>query len=260
MNWFDDNPVGATLGALCGVFVLSLIVIGVVWILPVGYRAPAGQGEGGSNAIELPVLADALPIENFLVVTERPLFSETRQPVIDVETDEDALAGDLADDQVETPEMLLTGVVITPSLRMATLRPADNDESLVAFEGQPLRGNYGSWQVTRIEPREVMMKSGRGEELQLSLQVHDAVIEAPPAPVPDTADEEANAESDELQAANDDEEPMTRAEEIRQRIAERREELKRAAEEGGQAPSISYQDAINSMVKKGARTREDQEQ
>jgi hypothetical protein len=44
---------------------------------------------------------------------------------------------------------------------------------------------------------------------------------------------------------------MTRAEEIRQRIAQRREELRRAAEEGGpppETPQISYKDAIQSLI------------
>ncbi len=44
---------------------------------------------------------------------------------------------------------------------------------------------------------------------------------------------------------------MSRAEEIRQRIAERREELRRAAEENeqvDQAEQMSYQQAIQAMV------------
>ena len=56
-----------------------------------------------------------------------------------------------------------------------------------------------------------------------------------------------------------DEPPLTRAEEIRQRIAQRREELRRAAEEGGPPPTtpqVNYREAIQSMI--GAR-RDDQE-
>ena len=67
------------------------------------------------------------------------------------------------------------------------------------------------------------------------------------------------AGSEEERQASD--QPMTRAEEIRQRIAERREELRRAAEEGGapedtRAPQMDYREAIQSMM----RGRERQEQ
>ena len=95
---------------------------------------------------------------------------------------------------------------------MVTLRQKDAGESLVAFEGQPLEGNYGSWHVSRIEPREITLSSGDGEEMQLALVVHDAQMAPPPKPEPATQGDNRQAAA----AAGDDEAPLSRAEEIRQ--------------------------------------------
>jgi hypothetical protein len=82
----------------------------------------------------------------------------------------------------------------------------------------------------------------------LDLQVHDVAIKEPPKPV-------VKAEPEpEGQKQGEDGEPLSRAEQIRQRIAERREELRQEQEEqqagsGGRKPS-TYQTAIRSMMNK----------
>jgi len=157
-------------------------------------------------------------------------------------------------EEVDAPDVELAGVIITPSLRMATLKEKGQEGSLVAFVGRPLEGDYGSWQITRIEPREVTLTSGEGKELQLKLQVHNAKIAAPPKNPDPTAESAESSESGEADAefAETDTQPLSRAEEIRQRIAERREELRRAAEaESEQSEAeVSYQQAIQNMIGK----------
>ena len=159
--------------------------------------------------------------------------------------------------EIEAPKVELAGVVITPSLRMATLRPEGEAASLVAFEGQPLEGNYGSWQVSRIGPRDVTLRSGSGEEVRLELQIHDAVITEPPKPEPKPGARQAAAAS-EQQAAEDA--PLSRADEIRQRIAERREELRRAAEEddGKAEEPADYRSAIQALMSRNKNQAEDE--
>jgi hypothetical protein len=150
---------------------------------------------------------------------------------------------------------------------MATLRPKDAGESLVAFEGQPLEGDFGSWHVSRIEPRRVTLASGSGEELKLSLEVHDQPITAPEKPVEKRADVAAADADDDSESARSDDQPLTRAEEIRQRIAERREELRRAAEkvedapaaEARQDPQTNYRSVIQSMISGNNRKRNNDE-
>ncbi len=260
MKWLEDNPMGLILAGISGALLLMLLAIGLLWIMPASSRQ-TGEGTGGDpDALNIPLLVDSQSIETYAVVTERPLFNESRQPQIDQDLlNEDSLAageGSLDEEQVDAPDVQLTGVVITPTIRMVTLKRKDDDEPLVAFEGKPLEGPYGSWQVAKIDAREVVLMSGEGEELQLSLQVHDTKIEAPDDSSPKVRGED---EAKELQAAIEDEEPLTRAEEIRQRIAERREELKRVAEENGERQGTSYQDAIKSMVERNRKPQAKQE-
>jgi hypothetical protein len=197
-------------------------------------------------------------MDAYAVVTERPVFNESRQPELGLDSEQDEL-GDLEENNVDAPELELAGVIITPSIRMVTLRQKEAGESLVAFEGQPLQGDYGSWHVSRIAPREITLASGDGEEMQLQLQVHDDQIAPPPKPKPEPGEADtrqaaaASAESDA---------PLSRAEEIRQRIQERREELRRAAEEAsedGSSESADYRTAIQSMINTTSRKGRDED-
>jgi len=266
---FQDNPLGLALAGACGIFLLVLIGLTAFSAWPLPTAGENADGAVDSGSIELPTLAESPPIENYYVITERPLFSETRQPSLDQDL-ELTDVGDLEEEDTDAPEVSLSGVIITPSVRMVTLRRKDNNESLVAFEGRPLEGDFGSWQVTQIAEREVTLTSGAGKELQLELQVHDEVIAAPDRPAPRRAREQANEADEELEPLAEDEtgEPLTRAEEIRQRIAERREELRRQAEEeqedGRSSAPASYQEAIQSMISRGrpkkpANENEDQQ-
>jgi hypothetical protein len=118
-----------------------------------------------------------------------------------------------------------------------------------------LTGEFTGWQVSEVKPRREVLKSNDGQSLALKLQVHDVAIKQPPKPPPaKTAQAEVGKKADE------DREPLSRAEQIRQRIAERREELRLEQEaqqaqsneqsEGGNrraAPS-AYQNAIRNMM------------
>ena len=87
-------------------------------------------------------------------------------------------------EDVEAPDVELAGVVITPDLRVATLRVKGEEASLLALEGQPLEGDFGSWRVSRVEPRSAVLESASGDQVRLELQIHDAIIDEPPKPRP----------------------------------------------------------------------------
>lgn len=257
ISWLDDNPIGRVLAGVCAAMVLVLLILVVIWTLPPSGRDADENAEQTAVSLDIPHLKAGEPIEDYAVITERPVFSESRQPEIMLDVGEDDM-DDLVETDVDAPEVELAGVVITPSVRMATLRPKEGDESLVAFEGKPLEGDYGSWQVSLIEPRKVTLRSGSGEEVHLDLQVHDAVIKEPPKPVVEEKSPESTAGGEQN---DEDEPPMTRAEEIRQRIAERREELRRAAEEGQDQESAKpadYSSAIQSMLKRKPNQADDE--
>ena len=266
----EDNPIGKTLLAICGGLILVSILLVVIWMLSPSGSLSDTDEENRVAGLELPELGVTEPIEKYAVITERPVFNESRLPVL--ELDDGDADEELQPEEIDAPEMELAGVIITPTLRMATLRAKDTPNSLVAFEGRPLEGNFGSWQISRIEPREVTLTSGDGEEMQLQLQIHDATIAEPPKPEVPAEENEQQRERELAVAQGDSDQPLSRAEEIRQRIAERREELRRAAEadeqddlqktsaQSGEKKQRSYQQAIQSMMgRQRQRESEDDE-
>lgn len=253
IKWFEGNPVAFALASASALLIVLSLLIGVVWSFPPKASVSDSGKEGSVAALDIPEIADSEPLETYAVITERPVFNQSRLPVIEEEVSEE----EEPEEEVEAPEVQLSGVIITPTLRMATLRSEELDESLVAFEGQPLEGNFGSWQVSQINAREVTLSSAAGESMQLRLEVHNAQIAAPPKMArPDKVEQEKPA----AEQQGENQEPLSRAEEIRQRIAQRREELRRAAEEkdADEQPEVDYRSAIQSMVNRDSR-REKQE-
>jgi hypothetical protein len=251
IRWLEGNPVGGVLAGIAGGLVVIALLLGVVWSLPPTGAEAETDAAGAGMGVEIPQLNEPGAIDQFAVVTERPVFNASRQPELPVDSGVEGGPG--PEETVDAPEVELAGVVITPSLRMVTLREKkEKGASLVAFEGQPLRGDYGSWHVSRIAPREITLASRDGEELQLKLEVHDAKIAPPPKLEPKAKPQVAAAADGEQGAeAGGEDQPMTRAEEIRQRIQERREELRRAAEEQKEAneeQAADYRKAIQSMM------------
>ncbi len=244
ISWLEDNPVGVALASVCGGLVVISILLAVVWTLPASSPSVGSEGENTVPDLELPELAANESIDKYAVITEHPVFNSTRLPEIELDL-ETAVDEDLLVEDVDAPDVQLTGIVITPSIRMAMLRQKGEKMSLVAFEGKPLEGDFGSWQVSRIDHREVTLSSGGGDKIQLKLEVHGVAIAEPPKSEPRTAE---NRQGNKTSAKPAKDQPLSRAEEIRQRIADRREELKRAAEEGKQAETVSYQQAIQAMM------------
>jgi hypothetical protein len=265
-RWLDENPLGVLLAAVASLLLILLLVLGVIWSLPPSAAPASGEGADSMLRVDIPELEGNEPIERYAVITERPLFNTDRQPYVAPQTDEGEEEEELVEEEIEAPAFQLAGVVITPSIRMATLRQEGQEESLVAFEGQPLEGNFGSWRISTIEPRAVKLSSARGDELELELEIHDTAMAAPARPVSDTDTEARGDEPGDTQ--RDSDQPLTRAEEIRQRIAERREELRRAAEEAeaeqaaraerreeastdkeSSSKSLDYRQAIQAMIR-----------
>ncbi len=233
LKWLEDNPLGIALSALCGLLLLALLVMTLLASLPAQTTAATPASEGEAEGLQLPVLAQNLPVASYAIITERPLFNENRQPA---PHDGDSNGEPVPlDEPSGAPEVELAGVIITPTLRLVTLKRKDDAKSLVAFEGKPIEADFGSWQVSRIQARAVTLTSGSGEELQLELKVHDAKIEEPIQPVRANKKEAQAGGQSPAVAENSEAEPLSRAEEIRQRIAERREELRKEAEQNGQA-------------------------
>jgi hypothetical protein len=257
MRWLQDNPIGMILAGLAGFLVLLALGMSIVWTLPVTALVSETDQQEDGTVDSVVVAHQMAAIDEFEVINQKPVFNETRQPALadigDNESQEDS-----AVEIKGAPDVRLTGVIITPNMKIASLTPSDgNSESVMAHEGQALTGDFVGWLVSSVSPRNVVLESRDGQKLELDLQVHDVKIMEPPKPVVEATPEPDQA----AELVNEDGQPMSRADQIRQRIAERREELRREQEEqqdqGGTTANESsqaakppdYQSAIRALMR-----------
>jgi len=253
MKWAQDNPLGTALAAISGVFILLALGMAIVWNLPVSVETPETTKQEAVDGDTVLAAHQVADMSNFLVINEKPVFNESRLPVVEEVVDEDEDELDLSVAIRDAPDVRLTGVIITPSLRIASLTPSDGKlENVMAHEGQALIGEYVGWRVGSVSPRAVVLESRDGQKLELELQVHDVKIKEPPKAVAAAKPAAGAGEK----PVGEDGAPLSRAEQIRQRIAERREELRREQEEQAQqdaagkaAKPNQYQSAIRAMLK-----------
>jgi len=263
MKWLQDNPLGILLAATSGLFILLALGMTVVWNLPVSSGGGVVETEVDPAENAMLTARDMGTLGDYVVINEKPVFNESRNPVVE-DIEEDATEEDTAIAIKDAPEVRLTGIVITSSMKIASLTPADtNLETVMAHEGEALTGEFVGWQVATVNARTVVLESRDGQSLELDLQVHDVKIKEPPRPVapPPSALATALPGTDTMDV---DDEPLSRAEQIRQRIAERREEL-RLEQEAQQAAGAeaatakqrpkrsAYQEAVRAMMQKKSK-------
>ena len=259
ISLLNDNPVGKALVGVCAAALVLIALLGLGWLLPPSGSDVNSAADGPSMSSDVPQLEEPSPIEQYAEIINRPVFNESRQPIIGGELTDGEDEELVEAEDAEAPDVELAGVVITPDVRVATLRVKGEDASLLALEGQPLEGDFGSWRVSRVEPRSAVLESASGDQVRLELQIHDAVIKEPPKPPPPQVDDAGEPADNVAQ----DDAPMSRAEEIRQRIAERREELRRAAEEEKEPsapPTPNYREAIQQMIQGQRQNQQDNDE
>ncbi len=258
----ENNPLGVALASACSLLLLVSAALAYVWAKPASSGAPAQAVSADSVSAAQRLASELGPISNYREVTDRPVFDQSRRPVLTVSGDglnpDEGLVSTVAD----APEVKLSGVVITPEFNLVTLTPLAGGKSFIAREGKQLEGAYIGWTVVDIEPRRIVLESLDGGEMELQLQVNTRKIEAPPKPEP-VVPAAAGAEQGEKSSGTD--EPLSRAEEIRQRIAERREELRRqagsrsAGSKRDSSKETAYQSAIRSMINRRNKNDENEE-
>ena len=247
MNWLEHNPLGVALASACGLLLLLSTALAYYWSKPASSGAPA-QVVSADGVSEAQRLASELgPISTYREVTDRPVFDQSRRPKLAVDDENGGLDKNLTSAVANKPEVKLSGVVITPEFSLVTLTPAGGGESFVAHEGKPLEGEYVGWAVVDIKPRRIVLASLEGGEMKINLRVNTRKIKMPPKPKPVKP---AATAADQGEAGNEGDEPQSRAEEIRQRIAERREDLRRKAESkpADANQRTQYQNAIRNMI------------
>lgn len=146
-------PLAAAVLLLGLLFLLFLAGIGrgVHWEPP---RKPAPLPAQHAATLPPPV-----PVEHFAPVWQQPLFNPDRKPVAHAASGGGGQLGD----------MQLTGIILTPTLRMALLhnkREGEHGEELRVKEGASLPD--GSWTLVEVKPRSAVFDSTGGRvELQL---------------------------------------------------------------------------------------------
>ncbi len=174
------------------------------------------------------------PLGQYAEAAARPVFTSDRRPRSFLATAPDG--GMAADAQSQSLDFILTGVLISPQVRMAFLQPtAGGGPSVRVREGASPEGAAG-WRLIEVQPRRATFQ-GSGGESSLDLrvfgedgQVEGAVIAgnngASSKAATDAAAAAAGAAQDAADAAPIPMDEAARIQSIRKRIEARREQMR----------------------------------
>lgn len=142
---------------------IALLLAGTLCVFTAGvgrgvrWDAPADpQALPATRPVVMPT---PVPLARFAEVWQRPLFMADRKPV--------AASGD-DDNASNIGDLELTGIIMTPGLRMALLRDKGKDVTVRVKEGSPLA--EGHWTLASLTPRSAVFDNG-GEHRELTLKV-----------------------------------------------------------------------------------------
>ena len=161
------TPILATVAVVLAAFVVSLLLgvgRGVRWDPP---GAPQPLPAARTVAMPAPTM-----LSRFAEVWQRPLFMADRKP---------AAVAEAGDDTGNIGDLELTGIIVTPGLRMALLRDKSKDSTVRVKEGSAL--GDGHWTLASLSPRSAVFESG-GERRELTLKVAapEALTKGPQRP------------------------------------------------------------------------------
>jgi general secretion pathway protein N len=170
------------------------------------------------------------PLAQYAEAAERPVFTSDRRPRSFVATAPD---GDIATGgQSQSLDFILTGVLISPQVRLAILQPTGGGESVRVREGASPEGASG-WRLVEVQPRRATFAGSDGES-SLDLRVFGEAANPGKAVMVRDAAPAAKAAADAAEAAAKDTadaapipiSEAARVETIRKRIEARRAQLR----------------------------------
>jgi len=135
-------------------------------------RLFAGPDTGrGANAVTVAApLAEAQPLESFASFIARPLFTASRRPPPVATASRGESAAPFQQGRVILGRYRLTGVVVTPKVRIAFVTDINTNKSIAVSEGEKL----GDWVFTEITRDSITVQSeGRSNTI---------AFRAPPEP------------------------------------------------------------------------------
>jgi len=173
MNAADQRRLTPLLGTAC----LAAAAVLVALVLGVGrsVRWQAAQQAAALPRPDAAALSASPPLSQFADVWRHPLLTPDRQPA----TEEGSAGAD-----VRLGNLQLTGIILTPDLRMALLH-APPDRDVRVREGENV-GDSG-WTLVKLGDRSaVFERGGQRTELELKVDGGGAAEESAPAPGPST--------------------------------------------------------------------------
>ncbi|HTA65132.1 MAG TPA: hypothetical protein VK753_06480 [Xanthomonadaceae bacterium] len=107
------------------------------------------------------------PLDAYAEAFNHPLFFPDRKPAAaHVPGQNNAAAAQPLD-------VVLTSVIMTPTLQMAIVQDPKSKASLRVREGQPIGGAYAGWKLTGLSPRSATFDSDSQGQTTLDLRVYD---------------------------------------------------------------------------------------
>ena len=107
-----------------------------------------------------PITPDRIgPLGQYAEAASRPVFTSDRRPRAFMATGPD---GDVEGVQAQTLDFILTGILISPQVRLAILQPTGGGEAVRVREGSIPEGASG-WRLVEVQPRRAIFQGGGGE-------------------------------------------------------------------------------------------------
>lgn len=213
------RPLTWLLAGLCG----WALLLWLGALLGMGGRiAPVEPQPGNPLPQPRPATPDRIgPLVQYAEAAARPLFTQDRRPrgfLASVPEGEGEAA------QSQSLDFILTGVLISPQVRLATLQPSGGGEPQRVREGSSPEGANG-WRLLEVQPRRVVFEGSSGQ-VTLDLRTFGGSGQAPGAvavpaaavPPPPPVAQATDAAPPQSEAA--------RIETIRRRIEARRAQLR----------------------------------
>ena len=146
---------------LTPLLIALVVVLGAVLLLLLAGIGRGAQWDAPRSLAPLPPagnpanLPQPVPLQQFALVWQKPLFSPDRKPVARA-----------ADGGSNLGDLELTGIILTPGLRMALLHDRNGDKQVRLREGEALPD--GSVKLVELRPRSALFDSPAGRtELKL---------------------------------------------------------------------------------------------
>lgn len=230
MNARTARVITLSLAGACGFMALVGVLAwmgagrGYGWLPETEAPPVTGVGRIDTEAVVMP------PDSEFAEVRQRPIFNEDRKPTPIVETP-------AAETAPPVPlNITLTGIVLTPDVKLAMVRDNAKNEGVSLRVGMPLPGEQQGWTLTEIRARSVVFRNPQDETSEVELEVAPGLTVppsprsappagAPPVPVPAPVPPGGN-----VPATVPGQPPPDRAAELQRRIEERRREMREQAE------------------------------